>query len=588
MNWQVTIEPVKEKSFNPAFDIPETRQFPAGADAITLGRETTSDVVFPAGARIVSSTHGRLRKQPSGDYVLESFGDHYFEVNGTPADQNQPLHDGDVIRLGDKKGPAIRVRLAKGPRTDGLLSTLRNAPNLPVHERMRLIRKLVAGVAAAVAVVALVTAGALYWIYQRTGDFEKQLATYQKEMADRARSQIPDPGPLLAATYAVIVKDGGLEPVKGTAWAYKPGMLVTNAHVAALFKPGTLVVRKPAGGPEIPVTGVLIHPGYTKFGNFTDEASADGPNGLKAMTAGKAMPSGYDVAILQVDPAADISPTLDIADDPGASLKPGVALAAAGFPIEGTAAQQLAQLGADATVQFGFVTSLSDYFLLHTSADHTFLVQHSVPASGGASGSPIIDGSGKVVAILSGGNIAKTEDGRTANAVMINYAQRADLVRGIVDQQNFDLAGEEAHWAEVVPRFNQHKTAVLADAVHSLEQASGATAVEQPPISGSFRSGRAVKAGPMIYREHQVQVVAGQSYRFVAYGDPHNSLSLVLFRGGEGIQNGYGGRWFPMLDYTADRDETLTLRVVGDGNAPPDAAAYELTVLSAPKAVAAN
>jgi hypothetical protein len=579
MDWQVTVEPVKEKSFNPAFDIPESRQFPPGVDQITLGRETNADVVFPPGARIVSSAHGRLVRQPSGDYILEAFGDHYFEVNGTPADQGQPIRNGDVIRLGNKTGPAIRVRLTKGARTDGLESTLKQAPMVPLHARMRSMGKVQVTLAAALALIAIGTGAA---IYLTSGNFERQLADYEKKVAAAAQRQIPDPGPVLAATFAVILKDGGLEPVRGTAWALKPGMLVTNAHVAALFKPGSLVVRKPAGGPEIAVKDVIIHPGYAAFNDYADETTS---KGYKAMTGDRAMPSAYDVAILEVDPATDISPTLQIADDPATALKPGTALAAAGFPIEGTAAQKLAQLGADATVQFGFVTSLSDYFLLHTDPAHAYLVQHSVPASGGASGSPIVDASGKVVAILSGGNIAITNEGRTANAVMINYAQRADLVQGLLDPARFDLAGEQSHWAEVMPRFSAHQTIVLADARHALEMAAGANVTETDPIKASLKSGRAVKAGPMLYREHAVNVVAGQTYRFVVYGDPGSALRLVLFRGDEGIQEGYGGRWFPMLDYTADKDETLSLRVIGDAAKPVD---YELTTLSTHKTVAAN
>ena len=59
------------------------------------------------------------------------------------------------------------------------------------------------------------------------------------------------------------------------------------------------------------------------------------------------------------------------------------------------------------------------------------------PVTGGASGSPIFNANGEVVALLCGGNIVpqvKTEKGiltRLPSAALVNFAVRADLLHGV-------------------------------------------------------------------------------------------------------------------------------------------------------------
>ena len=583
MDWQVTIEPVKQKSANPALDLPDTRSFPAGTDQIVFGRERTCDVVFPPDARMVGGMHGRLFRQPSGDYAIEAFGDHYFELNGYHADQGQAVPPDATIRLGGAKGPEVRVKLSRGPRTDGLLSTLTQASAVPLGKamaRMGVFQRILAAV-----VVIAVAAGA--WVYWTLPDFDRQMASLRQTMSERARDSLPPMDAVIDATYGVIRRDAsGVESMLGTAWAYKPGMLVTNAHVASVFNkdgPDTILVRRPGGADHV-VTGTLIHPGYQAFKKFVRDAEHTS-NGFRSMTAGLAMPSAYDVAILQVEPAADMDKMLEVAADSGSAiLKSGVALAAAGFPIEGTGAQNLAQLGSPAQLQFGSVTSVSDYFLFGTDDDHAYLVQNSVPASGGASGSPIVDKSGKVVAVLSGGNITMTANGRAPNAVMLNYAQRADLIRGVIDPTAFDLPAEEARWNQVLPRFDSHELTMLADARRTLEQTSGAPVADPVEVDASLKAGRTIKLGPALYREHEIAVEAGHTYHIVLYGERGSSLGLTLYRGEEGIDRNFGGRWFASLDYASDRNETLKLRVVGSAETP---VGYKLYTFSAPTALAA-
>jgi S1-C subfamily serine protease len=93
-----------------------------------------------------------------------------------------------------------------------------------------------------------------------------------------------------------------------------------------------------------------------------------------------------------------------------------------------------------ATMQSGIVTSISDNFLGDSGFENNRLIRHNLPAQGGASGSPVFTPDGSVVAILWGGNttehITATEGGeiakvRAANAALINFAERIDVLAGV-------------------------------------------------------------------------------------------------------------------------------------------------------------
>ncbi len=582
MDWQVTVEPVVEKSADHTSDLPAAKTFPPGADQIVFGRESTADVVFPG--RIVGGMHGRLYRQPSGEYAIEAYGKHYIEVNGYPADRGQYVPDGAIIRFGNKTGPAVRVRLKRGPRTDGLLSTLTQASVVPVGRALARMRTTIGIVIVAVAVIAAGVA----WLYWTRPTLETELAELRGRIDQQAKARVGDVNSsFLEAVYAVIlVGDAGKPEVKGTAWAYRPGMLVTNAHVAGLFdprRPGTLLLRNKAGR-ELVVTGTRIHPGYTAHAEYVAEAPAKSSD-FKSLTKGR-LPSAYDVAILEVDPAADLGPTLEVAPESEiAGLRPGMAIAAGGFPIEKTAQEKLSALSPVPQFQYGFITSMTDYFLFQADQPHAYLIQNSVPATGGASGSPIVDSSGKVVAVLSGGTIAMTSEGRIPSAVMLNYAQRADLIGGVLDPGTFDAAGERSEWDAALERFNQFKDLVMADARRTLAPGHEGAVRELPPITGSLTGRDVTRAALLQYRIHKVDVEAGTTYRFLVYGAEGDSVNLALFRDNEALDREFDGRWFASLTYTADKTESLSLRVVGDAEDPAER--YDIYRFTAPAAVAA-
>jgi hypothetical protein len=97
-------------------------------------------------------------------------------------------------------------------------------------------------------------------------------------------------------------------------------------------------------------------------------------------------------------------------------------------------------------------------------------------------------------------------------------------------------------------------------------------------VPGTLGGSGAVRAGATVYSTHDIAVVAGRTYSLLAYGDLDGSLSIALFRDGKGLGGAGGGRWFAGTVFTAERDETLQLRILGPSSAPID---YKLYVFSA-------
>jgi hypothetical protein len=92
-------------------------------------------------------------------------------------------------------------------------------------------------------------------------------------------------------------------------------------------------------------------------------------------------------------------------------------------------------------MQSGIVTANTDWWLSHRDFNDRLLVHHNLSSSGGASGSPVFNTKGQVVALHSAGNYTvgrvyeqgQSSVKRIKSGVQISYAQRADLLKDLIN-----------------------------------------------------------------------------------------------------------------------------------------------------------
>jgi len=438
--------------------------------SVVFGRDPEAcQVVYPPEYDVVGKKHFELKRGKAGDYTVGLFGKRYVEIDGKQADEDAPVVSGNVLRLGRKDGPAFSVEIAK-PVATGLKDTGEQAKVITPAERERDLRRKLMVAGGAVAAALCLVAGVLYANHLRTSRIDYQLESIADAAAKNAEKQFSEAEleRLKNAVYLVAQKeDDDYKPV-ATAWAFAPDKLATNAHVAkevAAGGPGEFVLFGPGGGEPIQIEkNVVWHSGYQTFKDYKPTVGKDLWGNFKPLD----LISQYDVGILTVDPQTPL-PTDPSTNQPVMlelasqeyleKLKPGDPVASVGFPTEGVAGADVASK-APSEMHFGHVSALTDVFMCRAEPEHQLLIQHSVPVAGGVSGSPLIDGSGKVIGLVTGGNTTGVKDestgatSRLSNAALINFAARADLLDALRSGKDKEqLAAEQSYWQEAAQHF---------------------------------------------------------------------------------------------------------------------------------------
>ena len=91
-------------------------------------------------------------------------------------------------------------------------------------------------------------------------------------------------------------------------------------------------------------------------------------------------------------------------------MRAGMEVAYVGFPMEALQQGNINVQRPIASVQKGSIVAISDYDMKDAGYINNHMIRHSIPATGGASGSPIFDQNGTVVALLNAGNIIMLSD----------------------------------------------------------------------------------------------------------------------------------------------------------------------------------
>jgi hypothetical protein len=511
------------------------QHFDPDADTITFGRpDQTTDISYPQTYDTVGRLHFSLKKSGPGTYCVLLTPGHYVAINGTEADNNAVVQSRSTFKLGGDTGPSFSIVIEQ-PLIGGI-KTKPNKPQTLVREELHKTKQQGTYALATLGVLVLALGG--YASY-RDWRYEQQLAMLTQDISDAkakasalAANEIPADATkaLQAAVYLVAKKEGGGETPEATAWAFASDKLATNAHVTEAIKGHEKEFELIApNGDRINIKSVMSHPAYLIFGQYK------GTQGK--LRWGKFKPldliNEYDVGIIEIDPetplpvdAATGKPvTLELApDDHVKALEPGAAVASVGFPTENVVASSVA-IEAPGTLHFGNISSLTDVFMSRADQDHRLLIQHSVPVTGGASGSPLIDASGKVIGIVNGGNTTVLKDEKEAandklripSAVLINFAQRIDSLEELADGDAAQhLAADRLYWETVAQKFDSYFKGAADDFVALAAERYGVADPKTEEIGKGTLEPRKAGATSFVSASYDFEAEPGHVYGFIA------------------------------------------------------------------------
>ena len=256
-----------------------------------------------------------------------------------------------------------------------------------------------------------------------------------------------------------------------TTWAFAPDKFATNAHVATGLKNAysdlktslkETLLKKLANeaGFNNNTETYLRSIGETQGKRITEQCQKEAEELIRGLSVsifvngthhenypvshvqlhrdfGVANGSFYpDVAVLTIDGKHDtVFKTAD--DETLGALKSGDPIAFLGFPMENVHNDNVNLDNPVASMQSGIIVAVSDFDLKDSGPSRNYLIRHNLPSAGGASGSPIFNPNGEVVALLFAGNtigqVQKGQVERTPSAVQINYAVRVDLLKDLAE-----------------------------------------------------------------------------------------------------------------------------------------------------------
>lgn len=565
-----------------------TQSFGEDKARVVFGRDASRcDVVYPADYVAVSRQHFAL-VQTTGGYRFE-LGDNPVLIDGKPAYQDQYIEEGAELQLGDAGGPRLSIAIERGAAAALAETKVYKNKNVSAHEMAAKSRKRLGLVTALVLLIAAAVGVALWQVNRiepvNIADYSQQIKSeLQKELAASVSPETLEK--VRESVYLVVVRDTqGNEVGAATAWVVGEGVMATNAHVGEIFGqigPGMeLLVRSPKR-PHLThrVTSVTIHPGYHAFEQAVAEY-APVVMGLHGQISNPSLVPGYDVALMYVDKPEVLGPPLPLASDEDlAKLLPGMAVAYVGYPSEQLSLADAIRAPNPVVQSGGTLVGITDYFNVRREDNVNHLVQHNLGATGGASGSPIVNAAGEVVAVLSGGNIIITPEGRAPSAVGINFAQRADLVKELLDGTAAEhLVAYQSIWAEGLALFDNFRSALPKVFLSDLKNWVGG---DREPEAVDSKDGE--KVGPRnedwgvnatIY-EYEVKAGKVGAYA-IAQGE--DDINIAIVQDGKVLVLNDDKDWHPLVGTEITADGKLQVVVFG-----VEGAAYDYRVFSWPGA----
>ena len=497
--------------------------FPDTLEEIRIGRTAGSEVEYPEDMASVGHDHFAIVRQ-AGTYKFVINPHHRVYANGKDVMDGEELASATEVRLGTQDGPRLLLEPSRAGGTN-YIATEPQGKSLALPEIARSSARWThrLGFIVAIAILGGIFA---YWklsgevqpIYANAGsgtDFSAIIAKYQKSV------------------FLVDEVDAGGNTQSGaTAWviALPDGRkaFATNAHVGGMLADARknhfrLLVRSPdTAHREYTIVDAIIHPAYAAFNAMLAEADKKASSGMIREVG---LSPAYDVAILIPDKQDGIPDPLPLAKDATlAKLHSGEPIAFIGYPAE-----NLVSFDVNAptpTSQVGIITSVRNFFLT-ADGGPAQLIEHSLPSAGGASGSPIFDSRGEVIALLSGGNNITSKDGRIPNAALVNFAQRVDLLRDLANgKADSQLDSDKKMWAEAVARWSRPPDTIAALYAKQFETTEG-------KLTTFTRDGQTGRADPLFEKRsaqtYDFSVAGDKNYLVTAYTSTKSPLRVVVY-----------------------------------------------------------
>ena len=291
-----------------------------------------------------------------------------------------------------------------------------------------------------------------------------------------------------------------------------------------------------ANGATYPVTQHLFHR-YTSFPQFVFGQDPAFVPSFRGDQPSEIEGYGYDIGLLRIE--GQLPPDLVMTLAPKEellALKPGAPLASAGYPYENVSGDTVIAVAATPQVHYGNVTALTDFLFLPTAPACSYLVQHSIPGTGGSSGSLIVASSGHVVAIDDAGNFGPRGESSARGApsgVEINYAQRADLIADLIGgQAQAAYDADRPYWTTQLAKFQRGYEVIGQWVLESARPDAESTADLVSETTG-LMTGDDMRVDPDTHKKQRVKVdtlnlTAGTSYFVLVYADRETPIAIYL------------------------------------------------------------
>lgn len=430
---------------------------------IAIGRDPKQcQITYPADFTSIGRKHFVL-EEDAGRYEIRVNTKNPVFLDGELAEDDIELPDSCTIALGKKDGPSFKIERIDNQE---LPKTVDYGEQTEIHTK---VKKSSSWIKVALLLIVLIGGGFGYQAWQTQQRLDQMNQQAGEIFKDIYKTIDTDIGQLASkwssSVYLVLLKSENGESPMGTAWVAADNALATNSHVAQIFKDipeGSdfqFVVRSTvAPYKEHVINRVAMHPAYNAFGKAWQEAAP------KQIAANGVVESvdfipGYDVALLYPESSEGLAKPMLLADQTTlTNLTSGLEVAYIGFPMEGVMKQVFTQ--PTPTIQVANITSITDFFRGQAPFSAAQMIQHSLPAIGGASGSPIINNKGEVIALLNAGNVAGVNEKgeRIPNAVAINYGQRVDLLAPLLAHgDDFPIDELVAKWQAGFERYSDQQ-----------------------------------------------------------------------------------------------------------------------------------